>query len=221
MRFRVGRVLLVLLSLAPVASRPANGQQLAVGARGGTFGLGGEAVLGLGRVALRAGAGTVPFTPTGTLSGISYDIEPPSPLFNLGADLSLTSGLRLIAGVLFGAETTSFTGQLAEDVRIGDRTYQPEQLGKLEGALKTRPAAPFVGLGFGSYGGARVGVTFDLGVAFLGENDLELTANGPIAGDATFQQELEKERLRVESDLRRYTRFLPVLNLGFHVALGR
>jgi hypothetical protein len=212
---------LAAVALLAGAAGPAVGQAVAVGARGGTFGLGGEAVLGLGRIALRAGAGVVPFTPTGTHSGITYEIEPPSPLLNVGVDLYLTGGLRLIGGLLFGAETTSFTAQLAESVRIGDHTYQPGQVGELAGELQTRSAAPFIGLGFGSYGHARVGLTLDLGVAFLGENDLELAANGPIAGDATFQQELEKERLGLESDLRRYTRFLPVLNLGFHVSLGR
>jgi hypothetical protein len=76
-----------------------------------------------------------------------------------------------------------------------------------------------LGLGFGRYGDGRVGVTLDLGVAFMGENDLLLSASGPIASDATFRQELEKERVSVEADLRRYTRLFPVLNLGFHVAL--
>lgn len=215
------RSLLALLSAALIAPTGVHAQELAVGARGGTFGLGGEAVLGFGRIGLRAGAGVVPFTPNGTLSGITYDIEPPSPLFNVGADLQLTSGLRLIGGLLFGAENTAFTAELAEDVRIGDRTYQPSQVGELAGSLKSRSAAPFVGLGFGNYHDTRVGVTLDLGVAFMGENDLLLDASGPLANDPTFRQELEKERVQVEDDLRRYTRLLPVLNLGFHIALQR
>jgi hypothetical protein len=211
--------LLLALALASVASQ-SRAQTVAAGARGGTFGLGGEVVLGLGhRLGLRAGIGLLPFTPRGTISGISYDIEPPSPLSSVNVDLYLLDNLRLIGGFLFGAEHTDFDARLAESVRVGDRTYTPQQIGSLAGTVESRSAAPFAGLGFGRYGDGRVGVTLDLGVAFMGENDLILNAAGPISGDATFQQELEKERASVEEDLRKYTRLLPVLNLGLHVVL--
>ena len=194
---------LALLCLLAGSAGTAHAQTLAVGVRAGSLGLGPEAVLGLGsRLALRAGIGAVPITPTGTISDISYEIEPPSPLASAGVDLYLLSHLRLMTGLLFGAERTEFTGQLAESVRIGDQTYTPDQVGSLDGALLTRSVAPFVGLGFGGYANSRVGVTLDLGVAFLGENDLELTATGPFTDDPTFQQELEKERLSTEQKLR-------------------
>ena len=217
---RIRSWLLALLATL-VAGTSVQAQAFAVGARGGTFGLGGEAVLDLGRVAVRAGVGAVPFTPRGTISGITYEIEPPSPLTSAGVDFYLLSNLRLLGGILFGAERTDFTARLAESAQIGDRTYTPEQAGTLLGQFQSRSAAPFIALGFGRYGDTRVGVTLDLGVAFLGENDLELSATGPFANDPTFRQELEKERLSVQEDLRRYTRLLPVLNLGLHVTLSR
>jgi len=221
-RRRGATPMLFLLLTCVVGSSAAHAQSFAVGARGGTMGLGAEAIVGITeRLAVRAGVGAVPFTPTGTISDIRYEIEPPSPLASAGVDLYLLSNLRLFGGVLFGAERTEFTGKLAESVTIGNQTYTPDQVGSLHGALLTRSAAPYAGLGLGSYQGSGVGVTLDLGVAFLGENDLELSADGPISGEAAFRQELERERLDVQDDLRRYSRFLPVLNLGIHVALGR
>jgi len=212
---------LILLVLAATSSG-LNAQTLAVGGRAGTFGLGGEAILGLGgNLALRAGFGLIPGNPSATFSGIKYEIRPPSSLTSVGADLNVPGGLRLFGGILFGAKSTEFTGRLAQSARIGDQTYTPAQAGTLEGALKSKSAAPFLGLGFGRYGSASVGITLDLGVAFMGENDLELAATGPFRNDPTFQQELEKERASVEADLRKYTRLYPVLNLGLHVAVLR
>ena len=216
------QVFLLAVVVAGAAPVNAAGQEISVGGRGGTFGLGGEVVLGFGGTfALRAGLGAVPVTPGATFSGIRYEVEPPSMLATAGADVHLTGGLRLVGGILFGAEETDFTARLTRSTRIGSHVYTPEQAGTLLGTLRSRKAAPFVGLGFGSYDDARVGVTLEVGVAFLGENDLELAATGSFASDATFRQDLELERAAVEDDLRRYTRYLPMLNLGIHVVVAR
>lgn len=217
---RVMRLLAAVAGSVVLASGAASAQGVAVGARVGTLGLGGEVAVGLGpRLQLRGGIGAIPVTPTGTFSEVDYEVEPPSPLLTLGADVYLLRSVRLFGGVLFGAEETNITGDYTGSVEIGGETYDRSDVGVLRGTVRTTSAAPYAGLGFGRHVAAGFGLTLDLGVAFLGESDLELTASGPIASDPLFQAELEEERRSVEDDLREYTRLLPIVSLGFRFGL--
>lgn len=203
-----------------LAASGVQAQGIAVGARAGTLGLGGEAAVGIGqRLAIRGGVGVIPVTPKGTFSDVDYEVELPSPLMTLGADLYLLPSLRIFGGMLFGAEETNITGDFTGTVNIGGTEYSKSQLGDLTGTVKSATAAPFVGIGFGRHVARGFGLTLDLGVAFMGEADLELEATGPISTNATFQNELEEERREVEQDLRDYTKLFPVLSLGFRFGL--
>jgi len=73
---------------------------------------------------------------------------------------------------------------------------------------------PYAGLGW-STSPRKEGLGFflDLGVMFSGSVTTELTADGPLASDPTFQQNLEQERQDLQDELDQYKIF-PVVRLG-------
>lgn len=218
---RMTRIAVAALAAAAVVVGEAQAQGVAIGARAGTLGLGGEAAIGLGsRLAIRGGVGVIPYKPTFTISDIDWEVEPPSPLMTVGVDLYVTPGLRLMGGVLLGADQIDVTGEWEGSVTIGDRTYS--DVSTLTGAVKANSTAPFAGIGFGRHVANGMGLTLDLGVAFRGESKVTLQATGNATNRPEFQAELEKERAQAEEDIneRSYTKLFPILSLGLRFGLG-
>lgn len=227
----VAAVFAVLCATAQGASA----QGFGVGAHIGTTGVGGDVALSLSsRFAVHGSLGTIPIKPTATFSDLEFKIEPPKTLMTLGVDLFPGSGsFHLMGGVLTGAETTSLTGVYTGTVQVGDNTYQGSELGELTGAFKTSNAAPFVGIGLGRHTGAGFGLTLDLGVAFMGEPTLALVApdfkpaicnNAQAQAQCTAERnklngDIEKQRVNVEDDLKKYAKLFPMLKIGFRFGL--
>jgi hypothetical protein len=175
-------------------------------------------------VALRAGATMMPVKPEGTFSDITFQVDLPSPLFSVGADLYLLGGLRLMGGVLIGTEQTDIVGIYSGTVNIGGQNYSGAELGNLLGELHAKNLAPFVGLGFGKTVGPGVGLSVDLGGAFLGEPTLALNATGPCTQNtqcnAQLRQNLDREAAEVQDDLNTYGRIYPILSVGLRFGFG-
>jgi hypothetical protein len=199
------------------------GQGLALGGRAGTLGFGAEGALELSdQIVARGGIGSFFFDFEGDYDGVEYTVTPPSFTGTLGLDFYPTGGsFRFMAGIMFrGGDFEMESGDLSQagGIEIGDNEY--DEPGTLSGTLATRSAAPFLGLGFGRHTTGGFGVFLDLGVAFVGKPDVELTAQGPIASVPGFQEDLEKEVQNLEDDAAPYLRYWPVLNLGVKIPLG-
>jgi hypothetical protein len=65
-----------------------------------------------------------------------------------------------------------------------------------------------------------VGFFLDLGVAFQGSPSVTAEADGPIASQPQFQQDLQEEVDEIEDDVSPFTVY-PVLAIGVAVGLGR
>jgi hypothetical protein len=153
----------------------------------------------------------------GTESDIDYDFE---------ADLLCFSGLidwhvfgnsfRITGGIVVNESEVDLEAEPAATLEIGDTTYTAAQIASLTGNLGFDNIAPYVGIGWGNpfTSKKRWGFMFDLGVAFTGPADLDLSASGPLAEDPTFLANLERERQDVEDDLDNF-KFFPVLALRF------
>ena len=213
-------------ALALAAQAAPASAQLGIGARIGTLGLGADVTYGLtNRVALRGGIGVIPIEPEGDFTDVTYKIEPPSPLSTLGVDFYVTSGLRLIGGVLFGTKETTITGVFTGSATVGDQTYDADDVGDLVGVVESSSAAPFVGIGLGQGLVPGLNLTFDFGVAFLKEPTLALSASGPLATrqDAVgneFRASLERERVDIEEELQKYLKYYPIVNIAVRFGLG-
>jgi len=159
-------------------------QGIGVGGRAGTLGFGAEAALSLSdNFLIRGGLGSFIFEFEGDYEGVTYTVSPPSLMGTLGIDLYPGSGsFRFMAGIMIrDGDIELKSGDLSEGgpIEIGDNEY--DEAGTLQGALATRSASPFVGLGFGHHTEGGFGFFADFGVAFVGEADVTVTAEGPIA----------------------------------------
>jgi hypothetical protein len=199
--------------------------QLAVRVKAGTTGVGGDVSMSImPRIALRAGATMMPVKPEGTFSDVSYQVRLPSPLFTAGADLYLLGGVRLMGGVLIGADQTDITGIYNGSVNLGGQQYSGTDLGQLFGVVTSKNLAPFAGVGFGKTVGPGIGLSLDVAGAFMGAPSLALSANGPcmtnpICGPQ-LQQSLDQEEAEMQPDVEKYGKIFPMVSLGIRFGFG-
>ena len=196
------------------------GQGFAIGARAGTLGFGAEAALGLSdHFVVRGGLGSFIFDFTGDYGEVEYAVTPPSMTGTLGIDLYPGDGsFRLMAGLMFrDGDFEMESGNITEHgpIEIGDGEY--DESGTLHGTLATKSTAPFLGIGFGRHTDGGFGFFVDLGVAFVGEADVTLEAQGPIATVPGFQEDLEREAQFIEDEAAPYLKYWPILSLGVKI----
>jgi hypothetical protein len=192
--------------------------QFGIAAKLGSTGVGGEVSYGIKRFALRGSVTAIPVEPKVTLSGIEYQIDPPGPLFTLGADFMVGYNFRLIGGLLIGADELTGSGDYNGTVNIGDQTYAGS--GTITALIESSSVAPFLGIGLGRTIGRGVGVTLDLGAAILGETTVALSATGPITQQPNYEANRQREEQRIQDDIDKYVKVYPMLSLGLRVGVG-
>jgi hypothetical protein len=209
------------VALCGVLQQPvcAEAPSVALGVKVGTLGVGIDAVTRItDTINGRFGLQGFTYDVSGTTSDIEYD-----------ADLELSSGLlvadwfpfrnsfRVSLGFLFNGNELGMTGKAAADATfdIGGVIYTAPQVGTLDANVAFNTIAPYVGIGLGNPFSRESNWSFffDLGVAFQGSAEVELTASGPFASDPTFQANLERERQELEDELDEYL-YYPAASLG-------
>ncbi len=214
------RTLLLLLSALLLVPAGLAAQGIAIGARVGTLGAGGELALGISEsLVLRGGVGVVPLDYTGTFDQIDYTVTFPSTMATVGIDLYPGGGsFRIMGGLLWRSDDVEMEAPLTGSVDIGGTTYT--ETGTLKGVLVQKSVAPYAGIGFGKHTAGGIGLFLDLGVAVLGEPDVQLTASGAVANVPGIQQDLNDEAQQIEDDVGAYLKFWPIINLGIRIPLG-
>jgi len=195
-------------------------QEVGIGARIGTLGIGAEAALSLNdNVVIRGGLGSFIVDFTGDYDDIEYTVTPPSLTTTLGIDLYPTGGsFRIMGGLMLRSEDIRLDSdelQAGEVIEIGDGEY--DQGGSLQGELDTKSTSPFVGIGFGRHTAGGFGVTLDLGVAFVGDPDVRLTASGALAQAPNITENLETEIQGIEDDVGSYLQYWPIISFGLKI----
>ncbi len=215
--------LIGLVCAALLWTVPAHAARAGLTIKGGTLGIGVDATASIvPKVNLRGNFNVFKYSFSGTQSGVRYDVDLKLRSFAVLLDLHPIprSGFRLSGGVLFNKNRMDMASdQITASYTIGSRTYTSNQVGTLNGGGKFKTGAPYLSIGWGNATGRRVGVAFDLGVAFQGSPDVFLAATGPIASDANFRNELNQEVQEVEDGLKEF-KYYPVFALGITFKLG-
>jgi len=203
----------------------ATAQGLGIGGRVGTLGAGAEAALGLSsHLVIRGGVGLLPLKPVTNISGIDFTLTLPKTWYNVGVDIYVSSAMRIGAGMLFKPDDPVLDGTVtgSRSVTIGDSTYTATSVSALHGVLTSKKSAPYVLLGFGNHTASGFGLFLDLGVAFLGDPAVSLSAEGDptVVQSAVFQTELRKEEANIQNDVGTYLKLWPILNLGLRFGLS-
>jgi hypothetical protein len=207
-----------LVFLGMASSRAGSGD-FAIGAGAGTMGLGVQAVGGLGdRVNLRAlfNGGSISYEDSA--DDIDYDAE--AEFSNAGLLLDwhpAGGGFRLSAGAVYNGNEISGTGRPTDITNIGGINFTPSQIGTLKARIDYPEWCGYAGIGFGNAVSrdGRWTVLFDLGVAFFGEADFSLDAEGgEFSDNPLFRRQLDKEEEDIEDDFMGLMSVYPVMTLG-------
>ncbi len=194
-------------------------QSIGIAARGGTLGVGGEAELNLNKhLGVRGGIGSTMVKPSANFDNVKYTIEPPSTLKNIGIDLYPAGGaFRLSGGFLFQHDI-ALSAEPAGNYEIDGTTYTPDQVGRLTATFDYTNTAPYGTIGFASRG--HIGLTFDVGVAVMGEPTVKLVSSGgTLSGDINFQQRVQNAEAEIQTDAGKYMKWLPIMSLGLRIGI--
>ena len=141
--------------------------------------------------------------------------------FNVGVDVYLGGSFRIGGGVLFKSDDPRVEGNFTTDQDIGGRSFTPAELGTLTGVLSSRDRAPYALIGFGNHISSGIGLFLDLGVAFLGEPEINLYATeGTFLDRAELNSRLAAEARDWEESAGSYLNYWPIFNLGVRIGLG-
>jgi len=218
MKVRTGIVLLAAAAfLATCGNARATFEELAISAKAGTLGLGGDLTTDLlPQVNLRAGVQWLDFGFDAQLGDVDYELSLDflNPLI-LVDWFPFAGSFRISGGILFNGTDIQLEARSQESIEIDDVSYNANEIGTLRGDVEYRPVAPYIGIGWGNHldRGGRWGLATDFGVAFTGSPDIDLRATGPIAADPTFQAHLAQEEKDIQDELDAF-KFYPVLSIS-------
>lgn len=214
----------------PVVSGPAHAMQdIAIAGRAGTLGLGAEVViLANDWIALRGGAGLLGFDADITsVSGLednrTGEVGVPKSVYTFGADFAV-GNFRLGGGMLYKQADPTYAIKLGSgaEIDIGANTYTEPEVTQLTTTLVSEAWAPYVLLGFGQHMARGVGLFLDVGVAFLDQSDLVMSATGDrtVLTSRRFREDLRAEEQNALDDAGDLVNYWPILNLGLEFAVG-
>ena len=211
----MGRIGIVLAAWLAAGGALADGAGLA--GKVGLLGFGVEYTQPLGEhVSVRVGVNAFGYDYDGIEGGVEYDLE---------LDLSSVAALvdwhpaggsfRVTAGAMANGNSITAVSRDVPNIQVGDVVFAGDQVGTLTGDVEVDSLAPYLGLGWDwSRGSSGFGVYLDLGVVVQGTPVATLTADGPLATDPLFQQELAKELTDFNEAIEDFELF-PVVALGF------
>jgi hypothetical protein len=75
-------------------------------------------------------------------------------------------------------------------------------------------------IGFGRHTKKGLGLFLDLGVAFLGDPSVQLSATGPAASSAQFQTQLDNEAAKIQNKAGTYLKYWPIADIGIKLGIG-
>lgn len=215
-------LLIAALLVFPAMMAAQSGEEpspLAVGFSASTLGLGPELSLHLTpRLGLRGGLHWFGLTFDEDIEDVRYQVRPRWRNVTALVDLHpFANAFRLTAGLVWWNTSARGEAVLNQPVQIGDRIYQPAEVGALLGrADYPRQIAPMAGLGIASRG--RIAVTFDVGLVMAGHPEVALSVDSPLTGAELDQlrAEVAKEEAEVRQMIRDepLARYYPVVQLG-------
>jgi hypothetical protein len=205
------------MSATAAAAQGSNGD-FAVGANIGTPGVGVQASAKVSDLLVVRGAlDGLSLSRGETLSDIHYDGKARLLTGGLFADVHPGGGgFFLSGGAYVGKRKVRLTATPTADVEIGDETFTPAEVGRLDGRAKLSKLQPFVGLGFDNtfVGDRGWGFRALAGVSFSKRPRVTLTASGgALAADPDFQAQLAAEEADVREDAKDF-KYFPVVQLG-------
>ncbi|MEE9492053.1 MAG: hypothetical protein V3W04_01560 [Gammaproteobacteria bacterium] len=208
---------LIILAVA-MTTMPARAENVSVGIKAGTLGLGVELSMPLGMNNLngRLGFNYYSDEESDTLDGVDYDADVELKTFSAMLDWHpMANGFRLTGGLFYNGNEGSIESTSVGSVDIGGTTFILGPNDKLSGDVDFNTLAPYLGIGYGqAFGHAgRLSFSVDLGVLFQGSPNVSLNAEGPLSGLPGIQAAVDQEEKNIQDDVDNFE-YYPVVSLG-------
>ena len=217
---KVLRANLAVLLLGLIAAGSATaGDNVSMGIKAGTLGVGLEAIWRpIPWLDLRAGLNMYEYDDGGSQAGINYNATLQLETYYVtGNFLFPLSPFRISVGAFSNGNEIQMVSMNQTSFDIGNDTYTAAEVGTLRRTTSFDNVAPYLGVGFDFSIAGKVGLNLDFGVLWQGEPGVTLTSDGTLASDPilgpNFLAELEAERLQLEAEFEDYKAF-PVVSLG-------
>ncbi len=172
------------------------------------------------KVDVKLGFNSFTYGRDGTESDIDYDMDLKLRTAFAQADWHPAGGGFFLAGGLYyNGNKLEGTAKPSASYDIAGTTYTAAQVGTLSTKIDFNTMAPYLGLGWGAAVAQQEGFSFrlDLGVLYQGSPNADLTANGLLASDPTFQADLQEEERQLQDAIDGF-RWYPVVQLGVSYA---
>ncbi|MDZ7643488.1 MAG: hypothetical protein U5K76_04185 [Woeseiaceae bacterium] len=208
---------LLALALLSIGGNAAANDNLWLGVKAGTLGLGVETRWQpIPWLDLRAGVNRYDFDDDGAQAGINYDATLALDSIYGTANLRFPlSPMRLTVGMFANDNALELQSQESGSFNVGGQVFTSDEVGQLRSVASFDSTAPYLGIGFDFELVNRLGLNLDLGVLWQGEPNVTLTADGTAADNPQFQDALEAERLELEQEAEDFKAW-PVISLGLH-----
>lgn len=199
---------------------------MALGVKAGTTGLGGELTFGFNRwLNVRGGYNWFTTDANIKIDDVKYKADIDLDTFSLLLDVHPFGGVFRISGGAYWHRdgTAELSATPKKDwTKIGSHRYEPASIGTIVGRANVEDdMVPYLGIGWGNSvaDDAALTLSLDIGVMFQSYDvePLRATGSGMFAGDATFRNDLRKERDRIQDRLDDW-KIYPVvaLSLAYH-----
>lgn len=220
---RLEKRLLLLAIVALVAQpRPAHAQVL-VAPRASTLGVFGVEIVGIAtnRIEARAGLGVWTLEAETEFDGIPVRISFPDLSLNIGVDYYLNESFRFGGGLLLRTSYPTLRGTYEGVINVGGTPITATEAGTITGVVTSNKRAGYAVIGFGRPTGNGLGLSLDVGAAFLGNPSVSLMSE-----DGTFPEDemavlLAAEEQDFEDDMKTYFRIWPILSISLRIPLQR
>jgi hypothetical protein len=215
------QLLAAAATLAVASQAGAQDSRFAVGLGAGTTGLEAQAAIGLSdSLSLRGSANFLDYDYEGDFDGVNYDTTLEASTAAAFVDLRpFANALTLTGGAYLGSREVSLAATPTAAVDIGGISFDPGDVGRLEGEMDLGELAPYAGVGFDNTftGRGRVGLRLSAGIAFGEEPEVSLSSvGGALSGDPALQQALRDEEEAISDDAE-LLRYYPVASAGLFV----
>ena len=200
-------------------AQAAQAQQIAVGGSIGTTGGTIEAQTQITpTIQLRGSYNYFEYGVDDTYDGIAYDGDLDLTTWGAFVDFRPFSNSFIVsAGAYFGDKGVKLNAMPTTNVEIGNQTFTPAQVGKLNADAALKDTAPFVGIGWDTTfqnSTPGLGFKFIVGAMFTGSPDVSMTSTGgTLSNDANFQTQLRIEEQKLQDDIDDYEIY-PVVQAG-------
>lgn len=204
----------VLLTIGGAANAEDN---FWVGAKIGTLGIGLEGIWRpIQWLDLRVGGNRYDYSDSGSQAGVNYDAELKLQTYYATANFRFPlSPFRITAGAYSNQNSIEMISVNSPTFDIGGTLYSAADVGTLTSTTSFDSTSPYLGAGFDFSMFGKLGLNLDFGVLWQGDPKISLTADGLLANDPTFLNNLTTELNQLSDEVDNLKAY-PVVSIGIN-----